>query len=424
MVVLDLFSGAGGLAEGFMRKNCTFVGHVEADSYACSTLKTRISYWKLLEQNKITTYNKYLKKTIDRDKLWQISGVDASHEVINKAISNETYDDIKLQIEKNMHHKKVSQVDIIIGGPPCQAYSVASRGALKGKVDNDPRNYLYKYYVRFLKDFNPSMFVFENVPGIKSASNGKYFNDLKKAISDAGYTMKEKELVSSDFGVLQNRKRVIIIGWKKDKELDYPEFEKIHLKNSVTVNDLLTDLPKSAPDSSEEKRTIVIEGEGLYTKGSNPYLRFAKIRDNNFKILTQHIIRPTNENDRKIYEIAIDKWFQEKKQLHYMDLPKELIKHKNINAHQNRFTVVKADQKFAHTVLAHIAIDGHYYIHPDKEQKRSISIREAARIQSFPDNFYFEGPRSSCFRQIGNAVPPLMAELIAQKIKEIIDESK
>jgi DNA (cytosine-5)-methyltransferase 1 len=420
MTILDLFSGAGGLAEGFMRKNCTFVGHVEADANACDTLKTRISYWKLLEQNKIKTYNNYLKKNISRDELWKISGIADNNEVINKAISNETYDDIKTQIKKNMQDKSVNEVDVIIGGPPCQAYSVASRGALKNRVDDDPRNSLYKYYVRFLKDFNPKVFVFENVPGIKSASNGKYYNDLKKAISDAGYVMKDKELVSSDFGVLQNRKRVIIIGWKEKYDLEYPDFETVHLNDKVTVNDLLTDLPKSEPDSSEKKSTIVIEGEGLYTKGANSYLRFAKIRDKNFNILTQHIIRPTNPNDREIYGIAIDKWFNEKKQLHYMDLPQRLIRHKNIKAHQNRFTVVKSDQQFTHTMLAHISIDGHYYIHPDKEQRRSISVREAARIQSFPDNFYFEGSRSSCFRQIGNAVPPLMAEELADKVLKSI----
>jgi DNA (cytosine-5)-methyltransferase 1 len=422
MVVLDVFSGAGGLAEGFFRKGCTFASHVEADANACATLKTRISYWKLLANDNISLYNDYLKKNISRDELWTASGVINSDDVINETISNDTYQNIKTRIEKNMQEKDLSTIDIIIGGPPCQAYSIAGRGTLKEKVYEDPRNSLYKYYVKFLNDFQPKVFVFENVPGIRTAANGKYFNDLKKAISKAGYEMDDKELISSDFGVLQNRKRVILIGWKKELKLQYPNFEKLKLDSTISVNDILKDLPKSEPDTSGKKISITIEGEGMYTDKTNPYLEFAKIREPNFDILTQHIIRPTNNNDREIYKRAIDLWEKEKKQLLYKDLPKKLQKQKNITTHQNRFTVVKGDQQFAHTVLAHISVDGHYYIHPDKTQKRSISLREAARIQSFPDNFYFEGSRSACFKQIGNAVPPFMAEQIAEKIKEMIYE--
>lgn len=420
MVVLDLFSGAGGLAEGFMRHGCTFVGHVEANLNACETLKTRISYWKLFSQNKEHIYNNYLKKQITRDSLWQEADILDNEEVINETISTETYDTIKKKIKDNMEQKNISEIDIIIGGPPCQAYSVAGRATLKNRVDDDPRNTLYKHYIKFLEDFGPKVFIFENVPGIKSASNGKYFEDLKLAIDNAGYEMDESELMSSDFGVLQSRRRVIIIGWKKGTSFSYPKFEKIELSKSVTVNDLLKDLPKAEPDSSDKKNVITIEGENLYTCEPSQYLEFSKIRDKNFNILTQHIIRPTNANDRKIYGIAIELWTKEQKRLQYKDIPDALRKQKNIETHQNRFTVVKADQQHAHTILAHISIDGHYYIHPDIEQKRSLSMREAARIQSFPDNYYFEGSRSSCFKQIGNAVPPFMAEQIAQKIKEML----
>lgn len=117
-----------------------------------------------------------------------------------------------------------------------------------------------------------------------------------------------------------------------------------------------------------------------------------------------------------IYSIALDKWFNEKHRLKYKEIPSKLQKHNNINANQNRFNVIKADEKIVNTIVAHISIDGHYYIHPDKKQLRSLSVREAARIQSFPDDFYFEGSRTATFKQIGNAVPPLMAEFIAIEI--------
>ena len=147
------------------------------------------------------------------------------------------------------------------------------------------------------------------------------------------------------------------------------------------------------------------------------YLKKSKIR-NGLDFVTQHISRPNNENDLEIYKIAVEKW-NSGERLNYAQLPKRLIKHSNTESFVNRFQVVNG-KGVSHTVVAHIAMDGHYYIHPDKKQNRSISIREAARIQSFPDDYFFEGSRTAAFKQIGNAVPPLMAEKIARKIKAMI----
>ncbi len=180
--------------------------------------------------------------------------------------------------------------------------------------------------------------------------------------------------------------------------------------------DLLNDLPKTKPNNK-------IEGENRYIKPTNEYLKLSNIREEGFNILTQHETRPHNGRDLEIYKEAILAWNNEKKRLNYADLAKkrpELITHKNITSFTNRFNVVKANENASHTVLAHIAMDGHYYIHPDINQLRSISIREASRLQSFPDDFYFEGPRTAIFRQIGNAVPPKMAEQIAKGIKNIL----
>lgn len=417
MVILDLFSGAGGLSEGFFREGATFVGHVEADTYACKTLRTRTAYWNLKNQNKLHIYNDYLLKKIDVEDLWQQAGVLDSDDVINTEISNETFDDISKKIKTNLKKKNLKKVDLIIGGPPCQAYSIVGRARMKDAVTCDPRNYLYKYYVRFLETFKPKMFIFENVPGILSAANGKHFNDIKEAISNAGYHMEIDELLASDYGVLQDRKRIIIVGWKSKKRktaYKYPKFEKIPKK--YLVEDVLKDLPATQPNTK-------IEGLNKYIAPTNTYLIESGIRDKEINILTQHETRPHNERDREIYREAIYAWNEKKERLCYKELSQrrpELITHKNTDSFRNRFNVIKADEKASHTILAHLAMDGHYYIHPDINQLRSLSIREAARLQSFPDDFYFEGPRTAVFRQIGNAVPPKMAEQIAKKIKELL----
>ena len=417
MVILDLFSGAGGLSEGFFRTGATFVGHVEADKHACDTLRTRTAYWNLKKSNKLDIYHNYLLKNITRDELWEHANVKNSNDVINTFIGDDSFDAITKTVKDTLKKKKLKQVDLIIGGPPCQAYSVVGRARMKEAVSCDSRNFLYKYYVRFLETFKPKMFIFENVPGILSASNGKHFQDIKDAVKAADYYMELKELIASDYGVLQDRKRIIIVGWRKNKKQEnytYPEFDKI--VNSYLVKDVLEDLPKTKPDR-------MIEGRGEYRAETNQYLIDANIREKGFDILTQHQTRMHNEQDLKIYKEAIDIWDKDKKRLCYKELSSrrpELITHKNTHSFTNRFNVIKADMPASHTILAHMAMDGHYYIHPDIKQLRSLSVREAARLQSFPDDFYFEGPRTAQFRQIGNAVPPKMAEQIAKKIKEIL----
>lgn len=420
MVILDLFSGAGGLSEGFFRVGSTFVGHVEADAHACKTLKTRTAYWNLKNENKLDIYHNYLLKKISTDKLWEEAKVLDSDDVINIPISNDSFDKITNKIKKNMNEKDVEKVDLIIGGPPCQAYSIVGRARMKDKVTCDPRNFLYKYYVRFLEKFKPKMFVFENVPGLKSAGNGEHFKNIKIAIKKAGYHMELEELIASDYGVLQNRKRIIIIGWnikwaeKNNIKYDYPQFDKII--NKFLVKDVLDDLPKIKPGAT-------IEGLNRYKNSTNEYLIKSNIRDDNFNILTQHQTRPHNDRDIEIYKEAINAWNKNKIRLNYKELSlrrPDLITHKNTTSFTNRFNVIKANTPASHTILAHMAMDGHYYIHPDIKQLRSLSIREAARLQSFPDDFYFEGPRTAIFKQIGNAVPPKMAEQIAMKIIDII----
>lgn len=284
-------------------------------------------------------------------------------------------------------------------------------------MKDDPRNHLYKHYVEFLKKYKPKMFVFENVPGILSASNGSFLKKICDAINEAGYEIQippKKHLNSKHFNVLQDRKRVIMIGWKKGLKHKYPDFIENHTDNTIG-DSLFSDLPK------------IKHGEGSlgivnYAEDISDYLKETGIR-NCIDFTTQHIARPHNETDLEIYRIAVNLLLKKGKRLNYADLPKRLIKHKNTTSFTNRFQVVNPNG-ISNTVVAHIAMDGHYYIHPDIKQNRSITIREAARIQSFPDDFFFEGSRTAAFKQIGNAVPPLMAEGIANKIKKMITIKK
>jgi len=302
------------------------------------------------------------------------------------------------------------KVDIVIGGPPCQAYSVAGRARDPKGMADDPRNHLYKYYVEFLKRYKPKMFVFENVPGILSANNGQYLDLIFKAVKEAGYELDKRVLNAKNFGVLQDRKRVIIIGWKKNLKLKYPSFED-KVNQYEVLEDLFSDLPKIKSGQGEW-------GVSKYSKKTNGYLESTQIR-NGVDFTTQHLSRFNNENDLEIYKIAVKKWVNEGKRLNYAELPQRLIKHNNTKSFINRFQVVN-HKGVSHTVVAHICADGHYYIHPDINQNRSIKVREAARIQSFPDDYFFEKSRTTAFKQIGNAVPVLMAEGIAKKIKEMI----
>lgn len=400
---IDLFAGAGGLSEGFLRNGFAPIAHVEMNKSACETLKTRVAYHYLKSHRGFSHYIKYLKKEISRDELWDKVPQQEMDSVIQSEISSKTIKSIFDIIDSKVKGKKV---DVIIGGPPCQAYSIVGRARDPKGMSDDPRNHLYKFYVKFLKKYKPEMFVFENVPGILSAKNGEYFSKIKKAIEAAGYHFEHDTLNSKHFNVLQDRKRVIIIGWRNNSDFCYPKFNKT--VNEYTIKkDLFFDL------------RIIQQGTGndfeKYLKPSNEYLKKAKIR-NALNIVTQHKARPINDNDLEIYEIAIHEMIDEGKRLNYIDLPKRLKKHKNETVFTNRFQVVNPNY-ISHTVVAHISGDGHYYIYPDKKQVRSISIREAARIQSFPDDYYFEGGQTAAFKQIGNAVPPLMAEGIAKQIK-------
>lgn len=410
---IDLFAGAGGLSEGFVRAGFNPIAHVEIDEAACYSLKTRAAYHYLKENDKFDIYIKYLKGEIDRKNLYYNSDIpeEILDSVIHLGIGEENNPIIFDRIERKLPQGK--EVDLIIGGPPCQAYSLVGRARSEHGMRKDPRNFLYVQYANYLERYRPKMFVFENVLGLKSAGKGAYLVNMERLFKKKGYSIHIFTVKAENFGVLQQRRRLIIIGWKQDFVPNLPDLDNYQSGIHGTVSDIFYDLP------------FLNAGEGIdkfakYSADNYQYLKDSHIR-NGIDVVTQHIARPHNKQDKEIYRIAVQKWLTDRERLNYNDLEDHLKTHKNRTSFTDRFKVVANELNASQTIVAHIAKDGHYYIHPDINQNRSISVREAARLQSFPDDFYFEGVkegsnRTAAFKQIGNAVPPLMGELIAKNI--------
>lgn len=422
---IDLFAGAGGLSEGFIKAGYTPVAHVEMKRDACNTLKTRSAFHYLERENRLDVYENYLRNKregTDGSALWNQVPNEVTDRVIQAAIGEDTMPDLFRRIDELQGD---NDVDLIIGGPPCQAYSVAGRARLGERMREDPRNFLYLYYVQFIEHYQPKMFVFENVMGIQTARDGGPFRDLQERVRALGYEIEAHEQIASNYDVLQHRHRMIIVGWKlHDNDgtptaYHYPDLNP-HPTQYAIRRDLLSDLPDRR--SGEGNLCEVVQ----YTRPANEmqYLEETGIRSR-LGFTTQHVARTNNENDREIYTIAINKWLNNQERLNYATLPERLQHHKNKQSFLNRFCVVNPNG-CCHTIVAHIAMDGHYYIYPTEnptvETARSLTVREAARIQSFPDDYYFEGSRTSAFMQIGNAVPVMMAYNIAMALLPQIEE--
>ncbi|MCT7529509.1 DNA cytosine methyltransferase [Aliarcobacter cryaerophilus] len=383
---IDLFAGAGGFAEGFYQENFKALSHIEFDINACKTLKERMKF-----------YN-YPKKEIEKIK--------------STDITDENIIDI---IEDGVNN---NSVDVIIGGPPCQSFSSQGKARDPNGMKCDPRNYLYESYIKILNHFKPKFFVFENVTGILSTKiNGEQiidtiFKDMKKnykIVEDKNILL----LNAADFGVPQERKRVIIIGVRKDLNIDvatiYKDLAEI-AKNeeTITVHDAIGDLPKLYPGEGSE----IIKHK---PKTMNKYL--SKIRGNYLDTLHHHIARNHNELDKKRYKLMSQhKWTL--KELYEKE--PSLIHHKK-RLFNNSYVVQYFD-KPSKTIIAHLYKDGNQFIHPDHTQERTLTPREAARLQSFPDDFIFPCSKTQQYKQIGNAVPPLLAKYIASVLKKYLEK--
>ncbi|AXX86513.1 type II cytosine-specific DNA methyltransferase [Malaciobacter marinus] len=383
---IDLFAGAGGFAEGFYQEGYKALSHVEFDKYACDTLKERMRFYK---------YNE--------NEIEKVKPTDITSENILKIIDDCVQD---------------NDVDVIIGGPPCQSFSSQGKARDPHGMKKDPRNYLYENYIKVLNHYKPKFFVFENVSGILSTKvNGeliihKIYEDMKKnykIIED-----KDKILLNAvDFGVPQERKRVILIGVRRDLNIDvndvYNELNEVSKKiEKVTVEEAISDLPSLLPG----------EGKDLVKfrpKKVSKYLE--QIRPENYDYLHHHVARNHNSLDKERYKhMSKNKWTLEElyeNKAHLIHPKKRLF---------NNSYVVQFFDKPSKTIIAHLYKDGNQFIHPDHSQERTLTPREAARLQSFPDNFVFPCSKTQQYKQIGNAVPPLFAKQIAKVLKKFLSE--
>ena len=410
LTVIDLFSGAGGLSEGFSQtEKFIFLSHVEWESPMVETLRNNlIKRWNYSQED--------AKKRViqfDIQKTEELINGFRSGESTKKYVKNNhpsiVKDGLKGLIGKN-------NVDVIIGGPPCKAYSLAGRAQDPNSMKNDYRNYLFESFTKVVDHFQPKIFVFENVPGMLSAKPGDILvtERIYEAFNNIGYEIRKPNLMSnsvyssSDFGVPQERKRVIIFGVKRDGNIQIEDLYKAldsskSKESKKTVKDAIGYLPKFKPL------------EFPYKRGRNN-VSHEPIDDISIPF---HIPRYHNKRDI----IVFFDWLSKKMN----DFPhdKKIAYYKEVtgqDTNHNKYRNLEWE-KPSPTIVAHLHKDGLMFIHPDINQLRSITIREAALLQSFPTDFEFLGSNADCFKMIGNAVPVLFAKAIANSLYMVMEKN-
>ncbi|MDI6732680.1 MAG: DNA cytosine methyltransferase [Planctomycetota bacterium] len=436
---IDLFAGCGGLSEGFTRAGFESVAQIEMDKWACETMRTRQLYHTLRKHRLSHLYYNYCRNETTKDDIFNRYpdiAESVNHKVIQREFGKDSPDGVIARIRASMKYHNVKRINVVLGGPPCQSYSEIGRARDPHRMAKDKRHFLFEHYFYILEQLQPDFFVFENVPGLLTArvSSQEMFKKILDGFSSINpayetsptfdeYRKNARKylLNSADFGVPQKRKRLVLIGYKRKLESRYPDIREIFRdilcrgkrnKGCRTVTDAIGDLTELKPGDGSDRWF------GSYNRRTNLAEYQNLMRENSSGILN-HRARTHMESDLERYKFFIEHHKNGNGAATLKDLKREnpglMPDHNNLDIFINRFKVQWWNQPSS-TVTAHICSDGHYYIHPDIHQCRSFTVREAARCQSFPDNYLFEGPRTEQFRQVGNAVPPLLAEAIAKII--------
>ena len=402
---IELFAGCGGLLEGFLQQGSfDTLACVEWEKAPCMTLANRLEK-KWHHKN---AKNEVVRFDIQRtDEL--INGFDdveyGKHEGLAKLVGNQT-------------------VDAIAGGPPCQAYSLAGRIRDEHGMREDYRNYLFESYMRIVRYFKPKFFVFENVVGLLSAAPDGYpiVERIRKEFMDAGYKVannfKDTLFEVCDYGIPQHRKRVIIIGVRMDyfdkgKNVSddmIHDFYKVIMPTlrteQKTVDEAIGDLPKIFP----LPEPVVVNGK----KYSHAPISSDKVKN--------HVPRFHSTRDISVFRMLEEDIETGRNEYVKIDKLKELytkVTGKVSNIH--KYYVLRRNEP-SNTIPAHLYKDGMRHIHPDSAQARSITVREAARLQTFPDDFEFLGANMAQYKMVGNAVPVDFARIVAEALYKLIDK--
>lgn len=402
---IDLFAGCGGLEDGFLQTGrYTPVASVEWLKPQVETLRNRLK-------------TKWEEPDADEKVLY--FDIQREEELFSGWNKDKDFGDSK---GLDFYVNRANGVDLIIGGPPCQAYSIAGRVRDEHGMHDDYRNYLFEHYLNVVDRYRPKVFVFENVPGILSAKpNGvNIINEITASFNEIGYIIsddirKNALINSAEYGVPQNRKRVIILGIRSDLDSRvnimklinefYSEIlPKYKSKHIVTVKEAIGDLKEFIPiwdEESHKKRMayVDIENDVNWHKPRYHNTRDMKI----YSMLAKDI--ETGEckyTDSKVITEIYEKIVGSKSPIH-------------------RYHVLKPDEPST-TIIAHLYKDGNRFIHYDSKQARSITPREAARLQSFDDDFEFLGTQGNVFQMIGNAVPPKLGYALGMAAYEMLNK--
>ncbi|MEI8128830.1 MAG: DNA cytosine methyltransferase [bacterium] len=340
--VLDLFCGCGGLSYGFEMAGCDILLGIDNDIAALKTFEK----------------NHRGAKSICTD-ITQISKKDISN-LIN-----------------------VSDIDIIVGGPPCQGMSLSGP-----RKFHDPRNKLYLSYIRLVSEIMPKIFVIENVPGLASLFEGQIKNSILEEFAKLGYTVSYRIINTADFGVPQKRRRIIFVGYKNNHLFNFDNIQCVN--EYVTCHDALSDLPALDAD---------FLGAEVQEYVSNPKNTYQKAMRRKSKVVKNHIAAQHSEHVKQIISLVPEGG-------NYKDLPDEYKNTRNFHVAWTRFD----GEQPAPTIDT-----GHRH-HFHYKYNRVPTVRESARLQSFPDHFEFLGTKTQQFKHVGNAVPPLFAMQLAEQI--------